>query len=403
MELERQNPHWEGLVELPYAKKRWIWEELLAQLNHPWIVGLFGMRRVGKTVLLKQLIAHLIQQGVPAKNILYFSFDEWGGEFWEVIKAYEKRMGKRVGRSHYLFFDEIQKVEDWQNKLKLLYDSSQPKIFISGSASALLKRKESLAGRLKEIIVEPFSFPEFLYFIDEEWDPALTEKMERLYWQWVKRPFPELVFHDYEGYVESLIEKVIYIDIPRIYKVEETDRLFALVELVRKSPGFLIEYQKLSSLLGLGRNTVARYVKYLEDAFVIRLLYNYSSNPFKSAKKMKKVYPYVPAFSLGDEPHTIETAVAFDLGAQFFYRDKEKREIDFITPVAAVEVKYKNRIRWEELQFLKEYATQSGLKGITITKSKIGEKDGLEFIPYTHLPFSQYARWRVHILRKHAH
>ena len=399
MEFERQNPHWEDGFFYPFPLKRFLYYQIIKYFDKPLIFAIFGMRRVGKTVLMKQLINHLIQHGVKRQNILYFSFDDFSINFWDVIREWERRIGSRVSQQHYLFLDEIQKLSNWQEKIKLLYDTSGAKIVVTGSASALLKKgSESLAGRVIEFIMPPLSFHEYLLFRGEEVSQLLEEKIERLYLHYLKHQLPAIVNEeeDYtQTYLQSLIEKIIYWDIPQLYGATDIEKLAALVNLIRKQPGFLLDYNALSSDIGISRITLSRYVKYLEDAFLIRRIFNYSHNPFTSEKRLKKVYPYAPCFSLGEMPEMIETAVAFELDAKFFYRDKQKREIDFIVPkLAAVEVKYRQNVRSKDLQYLVSFSTQENLQPIVITKKDHGTRtiagQKVVSLPYYLLPFSPY-------------
>ncbi|MCD4846456.1 MAG: AAA family ATPase [Methanosarcinales archaeon] len=115
------------------------------------IIGIIGLRRTGKTVLLKQLIDSLIKNGQRRDRILYFSFDEEAVSIEDVIVEFQSRIGVDIyeaGMVH-IFLDEIQKIDGWQNRVKYYYDTySHMKFFVSGSSSLFLRKKaeESLAG-----------------------------------------------------------------------------------------------------------------------------------------------------------------------------------------------------------------------------------------------------------------
>src|SRR3989344_4759472 len=161
---------------LPYKRK--LFDEILKYLKLRQIIGIVGLRRVGKTTLIYQIIDYLIKNGINQKDIIYFSFDEAKNEPREILRVYEESIIKEKisNRKIFIFFDEIQKVEDWQNKIKVFYDLyPNIKFFISGSASLdiLLKAKESLAGRIFYFSADLLSFREFLEF------KGLLEKIEK--------------------------------------------------------------------------------------------------------------------------------------------------------------------------------------------------------------------------------
>src|SRR3989338_2001738 len=149
--------HWWKLGKVKHefipSFKRKLFEEVLKYLKLRQIIGVVGLRRVGKTTIFYQLIEHLMK-GTSPKNIIYFSFDETKAELRDLFNVYEENViKKKIGEEKiFVFLDEIQKLEDWQNKIKVYYDlyPNTIKFFISGSASIdiLLKAKESLAGRI---------------------------------------------------------------------------------------------------------------------------------------------------------------------------------------------------------------------------------------------------------------
>ncbi len=131
-----------------------------------------GLRGVGKTTLLHQVIQHLLDSKVESRRILYFSFDEERFDIGDVIQTYLTQVLRRdiadLDRV-YFFLDEVHKVEDWEGKVKVYYDlNPNIKFFLSGSASLTLssKAKESLAGRLYEFVLKPLTFCEYLEMKD---------------------------------------------------------------------------------------------------------------------------------------------------------------------------------------------------------------------------------------------
>ena len=168
--LIESNIWWKKSPTIDY-KEREIYKQISKFLNLPQIIALTGLRRVGKTTIMFKIIQDYIKNKFPSENILYFSFDEFREiDIREILNEYEKIMEKNIEDEKYLvLFDEIQKLENWEEKLKRLYDThgKKIKIIISGSESLFIRKrsKETLAGRIFEFKIEPLSFKEFLNVI----------------------------------------------------------------------------------------------------------------------------------------------------------------------------------------------------------------------------------------------
>ncbi|MDP6155771.1 MAG: AAA family ATPase, partial [Candidatus Thermoplasmatota archaeon] len=127
-ELRLQNPWWSGkYVKLPENTiERELFPALLDELERELIIGIIGLRRVGKTTLLKTIIKHFMSKIEPIR-ICYFSFD-LGDEFepLKIVKVYCEEILREslseLSSRVYFFFDEIQKVKNWGNQIKSLYD-----------------------------------------------------------------------------------------------------------------------------------------------------------------------------------------------------------------------------------------------------------------------------------------
>ena len=168
--IEKHNFHWKEGFFYNFSKKRKLFNKLVKEIKSQQIISLIGLRRTGKTTILKQLIDYLIQEKVKRENIIFYSFDENQPKIADVIQDYENSVGKTILETKeriYIFLDEIQKLKNWQNQIKYYYDNYKNiKFFVSGSSSLFIKKQtqESLAGRIYEFILEPLSFDEFLIF-----------------------------------------------------------------------------------------------------------------------------------------------------------------------------------------------------------------------------------------------
>ena len=266
--LIESNPWWKTTFT-PEYKERDIYQHISKFFSLPQIIALTGLRRVGKTTLLYKIIQNYINKGFNKNNILYFSFDEFREtQIREVLNEYEQLMEKTLEKASYLFlFDEIQKVENWEEQLKRLYDThgKHVKIIISGSESLFLKKrsKETLAGRIFEFKITPLSFKEFLSFKDIHAQPKqlYNKELFTLFKKYIKtQGFPELVnINDKEiikKYLkESIVEKVIYRDIPRLFKIKDISLLESLLTIIMEEPGQLVELTTLAQDLHISRQT----------------------------------------------------------------------------------------------------------------------------------------------------
>ncbi|HLC80549.1 MAG TPA: ATP-binding protein [Candidatus Nanoarchaeia archaeon] len=383
MELEQHNPHWKEGFLYPFDKQRVLFPRLEKNLTNRQIIALYGLRRTGKTVLMKQLINLLIAKGIARTEILFFSFDEEQPKIKSLISAFEKSGQK----PRYIFFDEIQKLENWQNQLKFYYDTTDIKFFVSGSSSLFIRKKvrESLAGRIFDYYLPPLDFKEYLLFRKKEEllsKPKLfPEEVKAEFELYLKRQFIETIGQDEEfifDYVKSILEQVIYIDIPQVFPIANEGLLLKILKIIASNPGLIIEYESLGKEVGIDRNTLSNYLFYLEEAFLIKKVYHFSRNRLTSEKKLKRFYLNSTSFfsylsSGTEESKIVENILAIETGAKFFWRTHSKDEVDFILEeeknIIPLEVKYKESPRERELKPLAKFCREYGVKkGFMITK-----------------------------------
>ncbi len=362
----RQNPWWEGrrIETIEGLKKRKLFRELMKYLEKKQTLSVVGLRRTGKTILLLQLIQHLLKSHNP-KKILYFSFDELLAKEPEIIESilssYENEILRKELKDVYIFFDEINHIKDWQVVLKRFYDLNQNiKFIVTGSSSIQIKKaKESLAGRIYEFELKPLSFSEFLDLRGIEVKnislQALTLKNE-IFRYLMFGGFPELVneedFQTAKKYVASVSEKIIFYDIPKVYDVGNAEILMEIFKIISKNPGSIVEFNNIASALKISYQTASKYIHYLEEAFLIKSLYNFRGSPIATSRKAKKFYLSTTALALSvleseSEfasiiPKLAENAVVSHLNAKFFWL--EYFELDVLHNKIPIEVKYTDSI-----------------------------------------------------------
>jgi predicted AAA+ superfamily ATPase len=380
--LKLSNPWWTENFKVEF-KEREIYKEIQKFMSLPQIIALTGLRRVGKTTLMFKLAEDRIRTGFDPKNIIYFSFDEFREiEIRDVMNAYEELVEKDFKEGKYLLLlDEIQKLGNWDDQLKRTYDlfGKNIKIIVSGSESLLIRKKskETLAGRMFDFKVEPLSFKEFLRFKGTNFEPVgLYEK--ELFQQFkefcVTLGFPELVgirekdvIKKYA--VESIVERVLYRDMPRLFKIRDISVIESLLDMFMEEPGQLVEISSLAKELKISRQTLSNYLTYLEESFLIRKLYNFSRSRRKVERKLKKYYPTVISvdvlFNEDDlsKSKVLEWLVVNQLKAEFFWRDPYKNEVDVVLPnkkLMPAEIRY-GKISFEGLlAFMNKFKVSQG-------------------------------------------
>ena len=399
MKLDIINKHWKPGFKYGYEKKRVLFQRLVKFLEKRPIVGIVGLRRTGKTVLMQQLMDHLIDKGVPRRNVLYFTFDESVNSLEEVITEYLGTTGVDLGKDRvYLFLDEIQKLREWATQIKIYYDTyPNLKFVVSGSQSLFIREsKESLAGRIITLELPILSFKEFLEFRDKEHltkNPKMfPSELESEFLYYLKRNFIEIVNEDDEFsrlYLESIVNKVILGDIPTLFAIDNPEKLRTIFMAIVENPGMLLEYKSIAKSFSLNERTVERYVRYLSYSNMIKKVYNYSGSFIASERKLKKAYPAAPCFSLlgttQSIPKNVENSVALDPRIKFFWRTSTGKEVDFVIKEEKplpVEVKFKKEIPKKDLKPLRVFMKKFGAgSGVLLSRSARAEIEGITIKP----------------------
>jgi len=237
---------------------------------------LIGPRRVGKTVMLRQFVQALLDQGTRGIDILFLSMDTplYSGRSLEsLVQLFMDMHGHRDGSKLWIIFDEIQYLKDWSIHLKSLVDSYPLIRFIaSGSAAAALKMKsiESGAGRFTDFFLPPLTFAEFLEFTGQEEaliretdesdagaDRYTCTDIDALNRQFVDYlnfgGFPEAVMNPairanpYRFLRQDIVDKVLLKDLPSLYGISDTPALNRFFNVLAYHTGDEFNLEALSS------------------------------------------------------------------------------------------------------------------------------------------------------------
>lgn len=384
-------------------------------------VVLLGPRRVGKTILIRHVIAALLEQSIPAPRIAYVEMDHpllHGQSLEALIRQIETITGASEG-PRYLFFDEIQSHKDWEKHLKPLVDHRPDlRILVSGSAAAALKRQstESGAGRFTDFLLPPLTFSEYLSLRQEpaaihEEHPGLyvLDSIEALNAQFIEYVnyggYPELALSavvrgNPERFVKSdIVDKVLLRDLPQLYGIKDIQELNALFTLLAFNTAEEVSFEKLSQRSGVGKQTIQKYIEYLEAAFLIKRVFRVDQDGKRYQRERNfKVYLTNSAMYTGlfgsklpqelEFGHLVETtlfAQRFHENARLNYArwGSDDCEVDLVEssaalkPVAALEIKWSDGHvdHPESLKGLLKFARANRLPSVwATTRSRFGRR-----------------------------
>ena len=379
-------------LDLTLSFKRDVFYEVNKHISDRFIISLVGLRRIGKTTLMYQLIQNLIDNSTEPTNIVFFSFDEKSVKLSEVIQSYVDISNKDLRKERvYIFLDEIQKLDNWEDELKKYYDL-YPKIkfFISGSESLFIqnKTKETLAGRIIQFTLNPFSFKEYIKFNGVDNKKLYETPIRSLFNKFILRGgFPETFSLkndiEFREYIRALVvDRIIYKDIPTLFSIDDPSFLIVLLELISTNPGMYIDYESLSRQFGKDRRVIKNYILYLEKSFLITMLGNYRKGAVATLRKRKRVYPtdnaliflYKKSIDEAFFGRMVETTAINYIKANSFW--KNANEIDIVNNDIPIEVKYQEHINSEDFKAIKEFMDKFSIKkGIIITKKDEYEKN----------------------------
>ena len=250
------------------------------------VLLLFGARRVGKTVLVGQIL-----QEFSGKTLLL------NGESMDTMRLLDDRSSANYRRlfsgTDLLCIDEAQHVPDIGMKLKLLIDEVPGlRIIATGSSSFDLQNMagEPLVGRSTQFMLTPFSAEELVQATSP------VEYVQRLEQYVIYGHYPELESIEGERfrqeYLNDVVDAYLLRDILAFDGLKHAQKMYDLLRLVAYQTGSEVSLDELGSQLSLSRNTVERYLDLLQKDFVVFRLGGYSRNLRKEVSKSSKWYFY---------------------------------------------------------------------------------------------------------------
>ena len=260
-------------------KRKFYLEKIVKLIDTEDIKVITGVRRCGKTVLLKQIIDELENRGIASENIIYMSFESSkyknirnDNDLDESIFSKTNNLNGKI----YLLFDEIQKVKNWEVSLNSYRVDLECDIYITGSNSQLLSGELAtlISGRYISINMLPFSFKELIQYYDEMHENIDEIKLFEQYLSY--GGFPGLLNYENEEkekYLYDLYSTIVLNDILYKNKVKDLDLLERLMEFMISNIGQLFSANSISKYIKNENrkttpHTIINYMDYARNAFI---------------------------------------------------------------------------------------------------------------------------------------
>ena len=245
---------------------------------------LTGIRRSGKSVMLKLLMEELKNRGINENQFIYINFENLK---YRKLKNYERLYDFILNKvndkykSYYIFLDEIQEMEEWEkcvNSLRVDEDFNFD-IYITGSNAKLLSGELStyLAGRYIEFVVYPFSFKEFFEIMKEKNKEIDLKEAFQKYVKFGGMPFLHNLDYNFEAsmqYLQDLYASIILKDITQRNNIRDTDLLERIINYVIMNIGNTFSATSISKFFKsenrkVATETILNYIKACEEAFLV--------------------------------------------------------------------------------------------------------------------------------------
>ena len=272
-------------------------------IDKPVVKVLKGMRRVGKSVIMRLLIERLINRGVSSGNILYINkeslaFDAikdyrdlyryTGDYFKEGVATAPAPAPAPAPVRKYILIDEIQEIEGWERAVASFLADGMGDVVISGSNASLLSSELAtlISGRYVEIPIYPLTFREFITFREKKKDQGsgenkaaetYTETEFKNYLRYGGLPgIHQLPFNDEVlfSYLNSILNTVLYKDVITRHKIRDASIFDKLVRYLFDNVGNITTAKKIADYFKSQRiktsvDTILNYISYIEASLLI--------------------------------------------------------------------------------------------------------------------------------------
>ena len=265
-------------------KREYYMKKIIPFIDKDVVKVLTGIRRSGKSVMLKLIMDELGNRGVKNEQLININFENLKNRnYRNYEKLYEYILSKTDKRykNYYIFLDEIQEVEEWEkciNSIRVDEDYNFD-VYITGSNAKLLSGELStyLAGRYVEFIIYPFSFQEFLEIIGRQDEQISKREAFQKYLRIGGMPFLHNLNFDYEAgiqYLQDIYASIILKDITQRNSIRDTDLLERIINYLIMNIGNTFSATSISKFFKsenrkVATETVLNYIKACEESFLL--------------------------------------------------------------------------------------------------------------------------------------
>ncbi len=333
-----------------YKREKYL-SQLINLKDTDFIKVITGVRRSGKSVLLKQYMDYLMDIGVQRDHIIYINLESFE---YRLIREEEEfsnlclKLLPNDGEKSYLLIDEVQNANGWQRVINSLRVSFNVDIVITGSNAKLLSGELAtlLSGRYVEIVVYPFSFKEFLEAKGIDFN---SREVDLYYGEYEKYGgFPSVVLSDVNiksTILSGIFDSIILNDIAARGMIKDTFALKRLVGFLSDNVGQLINPSKISNILlneklNISNHTVNKYLELLSDAYLFYEVKAYNIRGKAFLRQNSKYFivdnglrNHATGFMESNFGNRLENIVFLELlrrGYSISIARIEDREIDFL-------------------------------------------------------------------------
>lgn len=308
-----------------------------------------GIRRCGKSSLLKIFSQKILEEGVSADQVQELNFEDLDNEPFLDYKVLYAHVKKNLYRDkmNYLFFDEIQMVDNFQKVIDSLFLLDNVDIYVTGSNAYLLSGEIAtlLTGRYIEIKLFPFSFKEYLSALPKD---TSLETAYRNYIEEGAFPYVLQLRKDREmirEYLLGVYNTIVLKDVVSRRKITDVMMLQSVVRFLADNIGNISVIKRISdTMTSLGRkitsHTVENYISALTDSYIFYAVSRYDAKGKQFLKTGQKIYladvglrQVVIGTKGGDLGHILENVVYLELarrGGEIYVGKMGDAEIDFV-------------------------------------------------------------------------
>ena len=335
---------------------RSIFTALENHLESKQVTVLTGMRRTGKTTLVRQLM-----EVSNIRQKIYFDLERIDNRLLFSEENYENIIYALTQRTFnfsekvLIAIDEIQLLPNLPSVVKYLYDNYDIKFLLTGSSSYYLKNKfnESLAGRKKIFDIYPLSFNELLTFKNIDFRPSSDfttipfiaseyQRLKNYYEEYINfGGFPEVVLLDgadkKRDLINDIISSYINIDIVSVSDFKKITEIYKLIKLLAVRVGSKLDISKLTSATTMNRAAVENYIELFEQSYLIKTIPVSSESPDREIVKARKLYfldngiaSVTAELNSGSKFENAVFNQLLHFGEVSYYQLKSGKEIDFI-------------------------------------------------------------------------